>query len=58
MTEMRHEHTWSEWRPGEQHSRDAVPREHRFCTTWACDTDEIRPVRERLPDRQADDAGP
>jgi len=44
MTEMMHEHDWTDWHTAPLPSRDGILRESRWCSVWACDSTEIRPV--------------
>jgi len=44
MTEMVHEHDWTDWHTAPLPSRDGILRESRWCSVWACDSTEIRPV--------------
>jgi hypothetical protein len=44
MTEIHHEHEWTEWRPDTRAPRDGIQREARWCTEWMCHAAQIRPV--------------
>jgi hypothetical protein len=44
MTEMVHEHSWTDWLSDTRAPRDGIQREWRWCAEWACDSTEIRPV--------------
>jgi hypothetical protein len=44
MTELAHEHEWTDWQPFPEPSRDGVTRESRWCVEWPCGAVQIRPV--------------
>jgi hypothetical protein len=56
MTEFMHEHEWTDWQPATAPSRDTVARASRHCTTWMCDTVQIRPVGSPLLDDRTEAA--
>jgi len=49
MTEMNHEHRWTDWQASAWPARDGIVREWRWCAEWMCHAVEIRPARLGAP---------
>jgi hypothetical protein len=44
MTEMVHEHDWTDWQVAPAPGLDGILKKRRHCTEWMCHAVEIRPV--------------